>query len=585
MDFEETLKLVDAAVFAKTDRHLSDPEVTILRGACLGMTYEQMAEGSQYKVNYLMRDIGPRFWKLLSEAFGEEVSKVNLRAALGRQLRSPFLQVPQQVQPPQAPSLSDSAIVPGESPLAKPAEGIAPDRPLVDLSEAPDVSSFCGRTQQLNELRQWIVKEPCRLVVLSGVAGIGKTTLSVKLAQQLKDEFDCVIWRSLQQAPTLNNLLADLIQFFERSAPINLPVDVDKRITQVIESLRSKKCLIVLDAVETILEPGKLAGHYRDGYEKYGEFIKRIAEQQHESCLVIVTREMPETLIPLVGNHFPVRDLKLIGLDAAEARDIFKVQNLSDEEKWSDLIKIYQGNPLELKIVAPAIRELFNGKVSDFLKRKTFVFGGIKALLNDQFERLVDLEKSILYLLAIERRPVSLEYLSDNLLWQISNSDILEALSSLLRRELIDKNASTGQAEFLLHPVLMQYVTEHFTNEVCSEIFSLLRNQKADYKNIKILKNYKVFKNPKLESGAKNTIEPNPIVTSVNHTLTKLYKSNSKGCDQLRKIYTMVLNQSDLEIGYIPDNLQYFLAVMTSDAKTIKQGEPEKLNKLSANSF
>ena len=342
-----------------------------------------------------------------------------------------------------------------------------------------------------------------------------------------------------------------------------------------------------MDAVETILEPGKLAGHYRDDYEKYGEFLKRVAEQQHESCLVIVTREMPETLVPLVGTHFPVRDLKLTGLDAAEARDIFQAQNLSDEEKWSDLIKIYQGNPLELKIVAPAIRELFNGKVSEFMKRKTFVFGGIKALLNDRFERLSDLEKSILYLLAIERRPVSLEQLSDHLLWPISNSDILEALSSLLRRELIDKNAGTGQAEFLLHPVLMQYVTEQFTNQVCSEMFLILKNQKIDDKKIKLLKSHKVFKNQKLEpSTKKNAIEPSPIVTSVNHTLTKLYKSNSKECeDRLKKICTMVQNQSDWETGYLQDNLEYLLAVMASNAKTLKQDDPEKPKKLPANSF
>jgi predicted transcriptional regulator len=576
MDFEETLKLVDAAVFAQTDRHLSDPELTILRGACLGMTYEQMAEDSQYKVNYLMRDIGPKFWKLLSEAFGEEVSKANLRAALGRQLRSPSLQAPQQVQLPQAPRLSESAIVSAES-------AIPLEHPLVNWGEAPDVPNFCGRTQQLSDIRHWIVKENCRLVVLSGVAGIGKTTLSVKLAQQLKDEFECVIWRSLHQAPPLINLLAYLIQFFERSAPINLPVDVDERITQVIASLRSKKCLIVLDAVETILEPGKLAGHYRDGYEKYGEFLIRVAEQQHQSCLVIVTREMPETLVPFVGNNFPVRDLKLTGLDAAEARDIFQAQNLSDEENWSDLIKIYQGNPLELKIVAPAIRELFNGKVSDFLKRKTFVFGGIKALLNNQFERLADLEKAILYWLALERRPVSIEQLSDNLLLPISNSDILEALSSLLRRELIDKNASTGQAEFLLHPVLMQYVTEQLTNQVCSEMFVILRNHKIDDKKIKFLKSHRVFKNQNLEPSPKNAIEPNPIVTAVKDNLTKLYKSNSK--DWLKKISTMVQNQSDWEMGYLQDNLEDLVEVMTSDAKTLKQGDPEKLKKLPANSF
>ncbi|MGL5061515.1 MAG: NB-ARC domain-containing protein [Microcoleus sp.] len=557
MDIEETLKLVDTAVFAKTDRHLSDPEVTILRGACLGMTYEQMAEGSQYKLNYLMRDIGPKFWKLLSEVLGEEVSKANLRAALGRQWRSPSLPAPAQVQ---LPAASESAIASGES-------SIALEGPFVDWGEAPDVPVFCGRTQQLQDLKQWIVAEHCRSIVLSGAAGIGKTTLSVKLAKQLQGEFDFAIWRSLRQAPTLAHLLTYLMQFFERSSQINLPIDLDEAISQLIAKLRSAKCLIVLDGFETILEPNKLAGHYQAGYEKYGEFIQRIAEQQHQSCLVIVTREVPEALNLLAGDRSPVRALKLPGFNDTEARDIFQAQRLSDEDKWPELVKIYLGNPLELKIVASAIRELFNGKVSEFLKRKTFVFGGIKALLNDQFERLSDLEKAILYWLASEGSPLSLEQLANYLLFPISESDIrsesdiLEALSSLIRRELIEKNGRSDRTEFLLHQVLMQYVTEQLTNQASREIFSMLKNPKLEDSKIKLLKSHLVFKNPQLASNPKNASAGNSIAIAVKDNLTKPFKSNSKAWEQLNKVYTGIQDRQLLE-GYIQDNLQNLLSVM-----------------------
>jgi DNA polymerase III delta prime subunit len=567
MDFEETLKLIDTAVFAETERHLTDPEVAILRGACLGMTYEQMAESSQYKVNYLMRDVGPKFWKLLSEAFGEEVSKANFRAALGRHLQSPSRQLSSHMMSPQASSLSNSALISGENPQSS----------LVDWGEAPDISKFCGRTQQISELTEWIIAEHCRLVVLSGVGGIGKTTLSVKLAKQLQGEFNCVIWRSLRQAPTLANFLTYLMQFFERSPQINLPVDVDETISQLIANLRSAKCLIVLDGFETILEPTKLAGHYRQGYEKYGEFIQKIAEQQHQSCLVIVTREVPEAIALLAGDRSPVRLLKLAGLNETEARDIFQYQDLSDEEKWPELIKIYQGNPWELKIVASAISELFNGKVSEFLKRQTFVFGGIKALLNDQFQRLLYLEKAILYWLASEGYPLSLEQLANYLLFPISESeiisesDILEALSSLLRRELIDKNGRSDRAEFMLHKVLMQYVTEQLTNQVCTEIFSMLKNQKPDNSKVKLLRSHLVFKNLQLAPNVKNANTGNSSAIAVKENLNKLFKSNSKGCEQLNKVYAAIQNQPWQE-GYIQDNLQNLLSFMQAEEKNIAQG-------------
>lgn len=68
---------------------------------------------------------------------------------------------------------------------------------LKDWGEAIDVSVFYGRTEELTKLKQWIIQERCRLVVMLGMGGIGKTALSVKLAEKISGEFEYVIWRSL----------------------------------------------------------------------------------------------------------------------------------------------------------------------------------------------------------------------------------------------------------------------------------------------------------------------------------------------------------------------------------------------------
>ncbi len=85
MDFEQALEVANAAVSTKIGRHLGDVETAILRGAWQDQTYEQIAETSGYSVSYLTRDIGPKLWKLLSQALGEPVSKTNFQAALERQ--------------------------------------------------------------------------------------------------------------------------------------------------------------------------------------------------------------------------------------------------------------------------------------------------------------------------------------------------------------------------------------------------------------------------------------------------------------------------------------------------------------------
>ncbi len=88
MNFQDVLEIVESAVYKAKGRRLTDPELTVLRGSWEGLTYEKMAEDSPYKPNYLKGDVSHKFWKLLSEALGEEVSKRNFRAALQRALLS-----------------------------------------------------------------------------------------------------------------------------------------------------------------------------------------------------------------------------------------------------------------------------------------------------------------------------------------------------------------------------------------------------------------------------------------------------------------------------------------------------------------
>ncbi|MBD1856143.1 MULTISPECIES: NB-ARC domain-containing protein [Leptolyngbya] len=57
-----------------------------------------------------------------------------------------------------------------------------------------------GRAQELTTLQPWVVDEPCRLITIVGMGGIGKTALSIRLAEQVQEAFQFVIWRSLRKA-------------------------------------------------------------------------------------------------------------------------------------------------------------------------------------------------------------------------------------------------------------------------------------------------------------------------------------------------------------------------------------------------
>ncbi len=107
-------------------------------------------------------------------------------------------------------------------------------RPRQDWGEAPDVSIFYGRTEELATLEDWILSQECRVVAVFGMAGIGKTALSVKLAHQLQEHFDFLIWRALRRAPSLTDLLDNLLKFLYRR-PFNYPLtEINDKISQLI---------------------------------------------------------------------------------------------------------------------------------------------------------------------------------------------------------------------------------------------------------------------------------------------------------------------------------------------------------------
>ncbi|WP_315784698.1 NB-ARC domain-containing protein [Fischerella sp. JS2] len=381
----------------------------------------------------------------------------------------------------------------GMGPVSSP-----PPHPYTDWGEAPDVAIFYGRAEELNTVQRWIVQENCRLVMLLGMGGIGKTTLAVKLAQQIVVEtrhvesLHCVIWRSLRNAPPAEDILAELIQFLSRQQETNLPANLEGRILLLLKYLRSLRCLLILDNAESILRSGDRTGSYRPGYEGYGQLFRCIAETSHQSCLLLTSREKPKGLSQFEGELLPVRSVQLTGLPENEGRSLFSVKGkfTATDAQWQILISRYGGNPLALKIVASAIRDFFDSNISQFLdisQQSAFIFDDIRDLLNQQFYRLTDLEREIMYWLAINREPVSLRDLQADFVTKVLSREMLESLSSLQRRSLIEKSASS----FTQQPVVMEYVTNQLIEQVSQEIITqkiaifrshaLLKAQTKDY--------------------------------------------------------------------------------------------------------
>ena len=339
----------------------------------------------------------------------------------------------------------------------------------IDWGEASDVSIFYGRQSELDELESWIIQDKCRLIAILGMGGTGKTAVSIKLAQQILHHFDYVIWHSLRDSPMLSELLTGIIKFIDREESIKTLDSGNRYLSQLIKYLKKYRCLIVIDNFETVLQTHATDGTYRNGYQDYGEFIRRLGDVLHQSCILITSREKPEEIAALQGDKLPVRVCSLKGLDEVAGKKLLQAKGLKIADIDSkQLVKSYQGNALAIKIAATAIEDLFAGDITKFLAQETRVFNGLRLHLSRHFERLSDLELQIMCWLAINREPVSGKELQTDIVSSISSSQILETLEYLIRRSLVERT-TTG---FTQQPVIMEYVTEKIIETIAEEIIS-----------------------------------------------------------------------------------------------------------------
>ncbi|MBF1990182.1 NB-ARC domain-containing protein [Fischerella thermalis] len=423
----------------------------------------------------------------------------------------------------------------------------------LDWGDATHTSVFYGRTQEIATLEQWILDERCRLVAILGMGGIGKTTLTIKLAQQIQEEFEYVIWRSLREAPPIRPILANLIQFLsdEQETESNLPENFSERISRLLYYLQNNRCLVLLDNIESILLSGSRSGQYQEGYEGYGDLFRLLGEATHQSCVILTSRENPKEVSLLKGRALPVRSLQLRGLKVDDAQEILKVKGLSATEKeWQVMTERYAGNPLALKIVATTIEDVFDGNVTEFLRENTAVFGDIRDVLDQQFERLSHIEKDIMYWLAINCEPITLSVLREDMVSPVPSPKLLEALESLLRRSLVEKSAAT----FTLQPVVMEYVTQVLIEQVCEEIAT---------EKIELLRCHALMKATATDYVREAQIRL--ILQPVIDGLLTVFRSKKGIEKQLTKILARLQEESPQEPGYTAGNIVNLLKSLGID--------------------
>jgi WD40 repeat protein len=453
-------------------------------------------------------------------------------------------------------SPSTTETTPAVGPQRAPATASARWR---DWGDAPAVEGFVGRPRELDKLSRWVLEDRCRVVAIVGAGGVGKTRLAARLAHDVEGAFERDFWRSVRNAPTARDWLGNAISVL--SGQEQIPPDGEaERVSALLELLRAHRCLVVVDNLETLLEPGNRDGQYRTDVGGYRQFFHAVAQTNHRSCVVLTSRESPADLIELEGDLGAVRALELHGVEPHEAQVLLRDQELrGDASAWDGLTRLYSGNCLALRVVGQTIRQVFGGDIAEFLAATEssagHVYGGIRQLLESQWSRLSSLEQDLMRWLAVERDSVTFAELAADMRHG-GRAVLIEVIDALRRRSLVERTEPGPR--FTLQSVVLEYVTDIMVDAVADEIehaapkllvsHALLKAQSKDY----VLRTQERL-----------------IIAPILERLTTSVGGPARAEQHLLEITAQERRQRRPESGYAPGNVVNLLRLLRGDLRRV----------------
>jgi hypothetical protein len=460
MKNSQIIDIVDQLVFNQTQKHLDNIQQSVIIGVWEGKSYFAIAKEYHCSESYV-RDSAYKLWKILSQQVGEKISKANFRCTLERLYLDSDNSY--SIFNDHSPNFSTKII---NSQQINQDRIINPSKVIDDQDSSTShiyVRIF-GYDTERELLSSAIKKNQSQLITISGLTGVGKTILVKHFVDLNRDDFQEIIWKSLQEPLLLNDLLDHL--FKNLQIPQLSNNYYGNKIEFFLDILKRVKCLIIFDDLQNLFKTKELAGEYQPEYLDYQKLFKMVAETKHQSHLILISQEKIPSLNHHNFNHHNSSSysLELTGFNH-NALEIFKGLSYNDKADLIKLINYYNGNPIFLDSIITLIHDIFNSNVNLFLaENELFLTEEIIFIFTDIFNRLSEIEQEIVLFLSQENKLISKQKIQEELTL-LSNLQIINALQSLERRFLLLKRQNTV-TYFGLDSLFKQYLLQQEKNRL-----------------------------------------------------------------------------------------------------------------------
>jgi hypothetical protein len=441
--FDQVIHIIDDVI---QPSYLNKIQEIILKQVWEGKTYSEIAKHYNYDAEYV-KTKGYELWKLLSQSFGTQISKNTFVPFM----RNHISLLERSLNSSEQNAMRRSARA---LPIALPKKS---DLERTYWTTAPDVTNFKGRKVELTQLNSWSQDPSCRCIVISGMVGCGKTTLATKFAKQVSDQFEYLIWVSLSDYSSVKNLLKNYLQIFPAQAEASLLLDdtdnIGNLLTKFIEYLRTFRCLLVVDGLESILQRNRAAIYYRQGFEEYAQLLRCLVATEHQSLSIFTSSIKPKVLEYYASDR--VLFLPLKGLQQSSVNKVYRdrLKTNLNELQWQNLSQYCQYNPQILNIFVGNFNNVSPEEFESSLREISLLME-IEKLIERQLKYLSELEKEIVYWLAINSACRKTELLDRHIFQVRPKSQLQESFNFLKERGFIEKKDSS----YVLQALMKDYI-------------------------------------------------------------------------------------------------------------------------------
>ena len=339
----------------------------------------------------------------------------------------------------------------------------------ITRSELPEKeTNIYGRTREIESIVQALSGKCGKTfagVLVSGTAGVGKSTVAIQAGHRLKNEFEAVVkFCSLRGAYKGNSEDDGTVREI-----LNVCVPGNRQVSDYPRHVLLNWCrqleielILIVDNVEDAIE----------GRDKY-HFLHLLSEMRTCSDCKIKFLITSSSEIETVGtvSNIPLLKINLGPLDVEESIEVLKdAANLTTSDvRLREISQLCENIPLALRLAGPLLAvdsEYTFEELKKKLEKNPTSTLGVIPIMGIAFERLDEsLQRALVSLSVSFKRDAAEAILGDN---------CAEALTNLKKRCLIQKQND----RYLIHLLIRSYAKQIGQRDEFSQI---LANRKQSY--------------------------------------------------------------------------------------------------------